>query len=82
MLHHANAHDAVEFPAQLGQVAVVHALHAQQIGQALLLNAFVEGGFLFAAQGDARTLYAVFLRGFDQQEAPAAADVQKLHARL
>ena len=82
MLHHANAHDAVEFPAEPGQVAVVHALHAQQIGQTLLLNALAEGVLLFAAQGDARALYAVLLRGFDQQEAPAAADVQKLHAGL
>ena len=49
MLHHAHAHDAVEFVAQLVQVAVVHALYAQQVGQTFLFNALIERVLLLVA---------------------------------
>ena len=55
MLHHAHAHDAVELLSKLGQVAVVHALHAQQIGQPFLFNTL-------------NTLYALVLSGSEKTE--------------
>lgn len=82
VLHHAHADHPLEFPAGLGQVPVVHKLYGQQVLKALGLDAPLELLVLLLTQGDAGAADAVLLGGPDEQEAPAAADVQQGHPLL
>ena len=82
MFQHADADDTVISPAFFNQVAVVDQVDLHLPLQPQGFNAFLPLFPLFVAQRAAIALYAVFLRRFDEQVAPAAADVKQAHARL
>ena len=82
VFQHADADDAVISPAFFNQVAVVDQVDLHLPLQSQGFDAFLPLFPLFVAQRAAIALYAVFLRRFDEQVAPAAADVEEAHARL
>ena len=82
VLHHADAHDAVEREAFLRQVAVVDEVDGDLVVEPGLVDAQLAHLPLFLAECAAVALDAVFFRGLEEQVAPAAADVEERHAGL
>ncbi len=82
VLHHADAHDAVECETLVRQVAVVDEVDGYLVLETGVVEALLSHLPLLFAERAAVALDAVFLCGLDEQVAPAAADVEELHARL
>ena len=79
MLEHADRDDAVE---RALHVAIIDQLEFHMIGDACLLRALPRHGQLLLRQRDADDIDAAFLVQIERHAAPAATNVQHLHARL
>ena len=82
MLHHADTDDAVKDQPLVLEVAVVDELDLHLALEPFRLDALLTLLPLLLTERAAVALDAVLLRRFNQQEAPAAADVEERHALL
>ena len=77
MFQHTDADQPVILHSFFRQVAVIHEVDVDLSFQSQFLDAFLAHGPLFVTQGAPIAGYTVFLCGFNEQEAPAAADIEE-----
>ena len=82
VLHHADTDDAVKEQPLILEVAVVDELNLHLALEPFRLDALLSFFPLLLTERAAVALDAVLLRRLNQQEAPAAADVEERHAFL
>ena len=82
MLHHADTDNAVEDEPLVLEVAIVDELDLHLALEPFRLDALLALLPLLLAQRAAVALDAVLFRRLNEQEAPAAADVEEGHAFL
>ena len=80
VFQHADADDAVVLTAFGDEVTVVDEVYLYQVLEAQFFNAFLAFFPLFFTERATIAFDAIFLGSFDEQVAPAAADIEEGHA--